>query len=280
MDKYIPELWSQLINANLRKTLVGRAIVNTDYAGEIKQKGDVVHILRPTAITTSAYTGADITFQAPASTELLLTIDQARSFGFSILDQTRLQLPNYAQIQAIYAEEASFALNDACDTYILNRAADVPSNNIVDTVKLTKTNITDTIADAAKLLDLRNVPATDRWIVLTPEEASILLKATGFVAQTTSAAGQQIAVQGVTAIGSIYGFMVYVSNNVSTATVSTKQVRNLLFGHRAAITFAEQIVSVEQGRLQNNFGDFVKGLHVYGLKTIKPEALGLLRSEI
>jgi hypothetical protein len=40
-----------------------------------------------------------------------------------------------------------------------------------------------------------------------------------------------------------------------------------------AITFAEQIVSVEAFRQEASFSDAVKGLHVYGYKVVQPNAL-------
>jgi hypothetical protein len=48
---------------------------------------------------------------------------------------------------------------------------------------------------------------------------------------------------------------------------------NLLAGYRGAITFAEQIASVEAVRLEKRFADGVKGLHLYGAKVTRPEAL-------
>ena len=40
-----------------------------------------------------------------------------------------------------------------------------------------------------------------------------------------------------------------------------------------ALTFASQIDKVEPLRNQNDFGDLVRGLAVYGRKVVKPEAL-------
>jgi hypothetical protein len=44
-------------------------------------------------------------------------------------------------------------------------------------------------------------------------------------------------------------------------------------GHMDAITFADQITSVEAYRPELQFADAVKGLHVYGMKVVQPKAL-------
>lgn len=52
---------------------------------------------------------------------------------------------------------------------------------------------------------------------------------------------------------------------------------HLPFNNKISTTFADQIVKVEAGRREKNFADFIKGLHVFGIKTIKPEALGKIK---
>ena len=44
-------------------------------------------------------------------------------------------------------------------------------------------------------------------------------------------------------------------------------------GHPSAIAYAEQIVKVETYRPDDSFSDAVKGLHVYGAKLIRPDAI-------
>jgi hypothetical protein len=41
-------------------------------------------------------------------------------------------------------------------------------------------------------------------------------------------------------------------------------------GQKSAVTFAAQIVKVESLRLQTKFGDAVRGLNVFGFKTLIP----------
>jgi hypothetical protein len=49
--------------------------------------------------------------------------------------------------------------------------------------------------------------------------------------------------------------------------------RMIVAGHKDAISFAAQINKTEQVRNPSDFGDYVRGLNVYGRKVVKPEAL-------
>jgi len=48
----------------------------------------------------------------------------------------------------------------------------------------------------------------------------------------------------------------------------------------SAITFAEQIVKVEPYRPQDSFSDALKGLHVYGAKLVRPDAIATVVASI
>ena len=50
----------------------------------------------------------------------------------------------------------------------------------------------------------------------------------------------------------------------------------MLVGHESALTFASQFIKHEMLPLQNTFGYGIKGLQVFGFKTVKPESLVLL----
>ena len=87
-------------------------------------------------------------------------------------------------------------------------------------------------------------------------------------------------------------FTVYISNMLphaaatkgwvsgQTATSSgtadsggTSEVRRMVIGgHKDAISFASQVNKTEQVRNPSDFGDFVRGLTVFGRKVVKPEA--------
>jgi hypothetical protein len=83
-------------------------------------------------------------------------------------------------------------------------------------------------------------------------------------------------------VGQILGFSVTVSLNLPTGTAGTNpEVSNFVIaGHPMACTYAEQINSVEAYRPQASFGDAIKGLHLYGAKVVRPEALAVIDADV
>jgi hypothetical protein len=51
--------------------------------------------------------------------------------------------------------------------------------------------------------------------------------------------------------------------------------RCVIAGTKDAISFASQVNKTEQVRNPSDFGDFIRGLNVYGRKVVKPEALAI-----
>lgn len=81
-------------------------------------------------------------------------------------------------------------------------------------------------------------------------------------------------------VGTYFGFEVWESNNVVTATPSTNQGSRIMFGDRSAINLAVQKnPTVEAYRPEGKFADAVKGLVHYGAKVTRPSALGVLHAD-
>lgn len=274
VDNFKPTIWSRELLYSLKKNLVARQIANTNYQGEITSEGDTVKIQTPDAINVGDYTGSDITFQGLTSATQSLVIDRAKYFAFLVddVDQAQSNVP----LMQSYMEEASFALADELDSHMFSLYTDADSSNVIDKEALTASNIYSKLTEAKKLLSLNNVPQMGRWAVLSPDEISLLEDSSEFTA--ASDLGDNVKQTGI--VGRIAGFQVYESNNVAEADDGTDDVRHLPFGHSIAWTLAEQIVSTEAGRREAGFSDFVKGLHVYGTKVVRPTALGDLRAII
>jgi hypothetical protein len=83
-------------------------------------------------------------------------------------------------------------------------------------------------------------------------------------------------------LNSLHGFRVYQSNNLPAVGTgpgtsgSANQLANygvIVAGHDSAIATAEQINKVESYRDPDSFSDIVRGMHLYGRKILRPEAL-------
>jgi hypothetical protein len=82
-------------------------------------------------------------------------------------------------------------------------------------------------------------------------------------------------------LSDLHGFKVYCSNNLPVigtgpATTGGTNASNyglIVAGHSSAIATAEQINKTESYRDTDSFADVVRGMHLYGTKILRPEAL-------
>jgi hypothetical protein len=134
------------------------------------------------------------------------------------------------------------------------------------------------IARMARLLDQQNVDSQGRWIVLDPVFMEVLKDEDSrlFNADFGGSGLQngQIATQ-------IHGFQVYQSNNLPSIGTgpsfaganSNTNYGVIVAGHSSAVATAEQINKTETYRDPDSFADIVRGMHLYGRKILRPEAL-------
>src|SRR5690606_34727106 len=112
-----------------------------------------------------------------------------------------------------------------------------------------------------------NVPSEGRWVVVPMWYHGVLLKDPRFVSFGTDKNRANLRGE---PIGEAAGLTIYKSNNVPEGVSSDFTI---IAGHKIAATFAEQIDKVEAFRPQNRFSDAVKGLHIFGSKITRPNAL-------
>jgi N4-gp56 family major capsid protein len=267
---FIPAVWSQNLNRQLRKARNMAALTNADYEGDISDRGDTVKITRPSSISIKDYDGS-VTYDDPSSTQQTLTITEARYFAFGIDDVDAVQANS--DLVSNFTEEAGESMADDDDEYIAGHYTDVHADNVIAKDNITESNVYEKLVEAGKRLDAKNVPSSGRVAALSAEMLSLLRKADEFI--KASDLGDEVVQTG--AIGMAAGFSIFLSNSVQVANDGTDDVEHNVLGTDAAITFADQFVQMEAMRLENQFGDGIRGLHVYGSQTVRPEALVDLR---
>jgi N4-gp56 family major capsid protein len=276
LDNFIPQIWSARLLASLKKTLVyaQTGIVNRDYEGEIKEKGNTVKINSIGAVTVSDHTkNTDISApEALNDSDQVLVIERAKYFNFQVDDVDRAQQMPSVMDQAM--QEAAFALGDAADQYVAGLYTGAHTNNLIGSTA-SPTSVTSASAAYEQLVDLgvlltqSNVPTSQRWAVVPPWFYGLLQKDDRFVKAGT-AMTDQVLRNGQ--IGEAAGFRVLQSNNVPQ-TAGTKY--RIIAGHPMAISFAEQINKVEAYRPERRFADAMKGLHLYGAKLVRNTAIAV-----
>lgn len=293
-----PEIWSKVILAALQKNLVfgGPAVVNNDYEGEISGPGNVVHITQFGDPVITAYTpNSTLTYQTLNDAGLDLNIDQANSFSFSVDDVDRRQAAG--DMQSYLEERASYQLANTADSFVAglytgtatgnillgadNATSSLNTNNAIAPSTYSTTHPADFYQQILLPLKVRlsqaNIPMQGRYAVVPPWAEALLEQTQAFIAITDMRGeASQVFQNGM--IGRCAGFDIYVSNNsveYNTADTNGKQNWVVQAGHPMALTYAEQICQVEALRLQTTFADGVRGLHVFGAKLVRPDAIAV-----
>lgn len=287
---FIPAVWSKVILAALQKKLVygSPMVVNSDYEGEISGPGNTVHITQFGDPTVSDYTpGGTITYQQLSDAGLTLLIDQAKTFSFSIDDIDRRQAAG--DMQAYLEGRAAYKLADAADQYIAGKYTGAASGNVLGS---TGAPLTPAIYGSATshpadfytqvteplkvILDQNNIPDEDRYITVPPWAVSLISQTTAFVS-VTDMQGEPSQTFQRGFMGQISGFSILKSNNVPqpVAGGAGTGVWAIQAGHPMALTYGEQITETEALRLQTTIADGVRGLHVYGGRLIRPDAIAV-----
>ena len=271
-ENFIPEIWSSLINKELEKQLVYAACTNSNYQGEIRNQGDRVKIneLGPISIGNYTKNSTSITYQELDDASQLLEISQSKYFAFKIDDVDKAQTSPKLLQPAI--NSAVYAIKDTIDQYLAGMHTDAGiTSNLGDSttpIEINSSNVAEYIIKIGRLLDDNNIPRDNsRFIVIPPFMLEDLVLA-DIIKSTDNV---QTAQNGF--ITQYAGFNIRVSNNVvNTANKKYK----VLAGHPIACTFASQAGNIESGRLEDSFHDYVRGLYLYGMKVVKPDALACL----
>ncbi len=278
---FVPAFWAKAILSNLHKISVAEQFINRNYEGEIKSAGDKVHILQPTSIEVRTYDGSDITVDTdPEGTNHTLTIDQADYFNFVVKDITKAQ--NAHDFVNVYMGEAQYALRDVADKFRFKLIADgVHADNNITPELLTSANIYSKLTEAKRLLSLASVPLEGRKVALSPNEIALLENSPEFTPATQL--GDQIKANGF--MGRIAGFDVFETNNLHEEVaddVASGQPysRKIICSTSMATTYADQVAAIERYRVEKNFGDGVKGLHIYGGKVLRSKSVVVINNRL
>jgi len=286
---FLPKVYSKQVLNFFRKASVVEAITNTDYAGEIAAFGDSVRIIKEPEISVYQYErGADVTKTALTDQEVTLIVDIANAFKFIVDDiETNMSHVNFRDVAT---SSAAYALRDAFDAgvlasmfagvsssapdHIIGADAAAGSAGVNETTAsidlIDVADPLDVMARMARLLDDQNIPEEGRWFVASPAFYEALSQSSSKLLSVDYNAGQGSIRNGLVSSGKLRGFNMYKTNNIATPSTATGKC---LAGHMSSTATAQTITSTEVIRDPSSFGDIVRGLHVYGAKVLRPEAL-------
>lgn len=305
---FIPQLWSNKLNAKFFANTMMTEIANTSWEGEIKNQGDSIRIRTAPSITINDYAGAGTTLSSEVPVPIFqdLQINKGKYFSVQVNDvlahQADMDLMNMFTDDA--AKQLKIAIENECffQWFVTEGAAAANKGATAGAISASYGLGTDlapvnqaTAGEMLKMilrmsaaLDEQNVPEEGRWLIMSPHDRHILMQSDIAQAYFT---GDQSSIVRTGKIGMLDRFTVYVSNllpkgTTGKATVAgltatsagatlsnAKPRRMMVAGTSDAVSFASQITKTEPLRNQTDFGDIVRGLSVYGRKVVKPEAL-------
>ncbi|PHS02788.1 MAG: hypothetical protein COA78_20305 [Blastopirellula sp.] len=130
-----------------------------------------------------------------------------------------------------------------------------------------------------RLLDTQFVDYVGRWVVIDPVFWEIMQDEDSRLVNSEYTGAN---ISNGMVMNNWNGFRVYVSNNLpavggGAATTGTANQNTdygvIVAGHDSAIATAEQINKTESYRDPDSFADIVRGMHLYGRKILRPEAI-------
>ena len=290
---FLPAVYSKKVLNFFRKSSVVEGINNPDYACEITAYGDTVRIIKEPEITVYQYErGQDVTATKLTDQEINLVVDTANAFKFIVDDiETSMSHVNFKEVAS---SSAAYALRDAYDQGVLvtmfsgvsasspnhilgsDNATDLAAGTFDGTGNLDigfasgEHDPIDVLSHMARLLDEANVPEEGRWFLANPEFYEQLVQTSSKLMSVDFNAGQGSIRNGLVSSGKLRGFDMYKTNNIAA---TSNAAGKCIAGHMSSTCTAQTIVNTEVIRDPDSFGDIVRGLHVYGSKVLRPEAL-------
>ena len=299
---FAPEIFSQKVLKFFRRASVVEDITNTDYAGEIENFGDTVRIIKEPTVTVASYTrGSVVNPQDLADDQITMTVDQANAFAFKIDDIEERH--SHVNFEALATSSGAFALKRKYDKTVLQAMSDGAgiAASAVSGTTLTTTAAAGTLGTAnapinietddnginlmlamARLLDDESVPEENRWFVAHPIFYGNKIAEVQVSGDATSPLRN-----GLATVGTLAGFRCYKSTALNstggtdqvtltdgTATLATDGSENIvLAGHMSSTSTASHIAKTEVVRSTESFSDVIRGLHVFGQKVLRQEAI-------
>lgn len=251
---FVPEIWSGRTLKAIDDKSYCLKLVNRDYEGEIKGKGDTVRIhhvgnivAKPYAVaatrgTTPTLRQDEIVYQTASGASMLLSIDAADYFAYEVEDIEQAQAdPKYV---SELSARAGVALAQATDRYIMDKMIEAAKNTSADefdqigsgTTSIdvaTASNVYDGLVDIAVKLDDNLCPDDGRFVVVPTFVLGAVLKDARFVGAGADGSGRM---RDKGFVGSLAGFDII--------TMSRKSFQKYQTGKQSTQVLADTTTTV------------------------------------
>lgn len=285
INKFVPQIWSAKLLVQLRKVhIFGQSgVINRDYEGDIRNAGDQVNITSVDDPTIGEYTAhKEIDLETLNESGVQLRITESPYFSFVLDDIENAQALNGGAVMSEAASRAAYKLADRADMFLAQKMAKEAKHKLAEVDASGDHGVWEKVLLPLRLrLDKANVPFQGRWAIVSPEVYGQLLLDDRFVRIDASGTSEGLR-NGI--VGRAAGFDIMMSNNTNAPAGSkypnpptTPGGTHVYAGHAMGLTFAQQIAKVEAFKPERYFSQALKGLHLYGAQTIRPEVLATIQ---
>lgn len=261
-----------------------QALGNSHYQGEVKAN-KTLNIVTPGSVSTSAYTGADITFATPATTSQTFTCDQMNYYAYQVTHD--VQQGSIFDILKIYATKGAQKLALDVDAYLATLHSSITTNTYgTDGTPI----VVGLDAAAGEVLPTRALSRLARKITSANGDVSnlqtavpewfadaLLMEISGKLTNRGDVTSEYGVLTGKMPViaGGFKG--IYVSTEVANTAGDLYKV--MAGTPDSSITVARAVDEAAAGQREANFADYVKALLVFGAKIPKEDnmALGTFR---
>jgi len=285
LANFIPELWSNEIEAEFKSQLVAREAVKVmNHRGK---KGDTVHIPIPTRQSANPKAEHDsVTLIAITEGQVPIALDQHYEYSRLIEDIANVQA--LSSQRTFYTDDAAHAIAKQMDTSIWTQcSAFGTTDGATDydgavigsdgsTAYNSGTSNEAALADAGirkmiQTLDDNDCPMSERTLLIPPVERNNLMGLARFTEQAYvgEAGGGNTIRNGM--LGRIYGVDIRVSTN--SPYPSDADTRAVALLHKSAIVLVEQIdIRVQSQYKLEHIASLLTADAVWGVKAVRTGA--------
>lgn len=262
ISNFIPTIWSAAILENFKASQTIIPTLNRQYEGEVAN-GNSVKITGITSPSVQDYaSGRSLTVDALSDSTQSLAIDQMKAISFKVDDVDRVQAAG--SFEPVTAD-AGRALAEDAEQFIIT-ALKANGTSAGTGAITTPAHAFAAVVTLRQALSKAKVPAANRYLVVSPEFASLLL-AEG--SKLTSAYGATDGELRNGVLGQLLGFTV-IEHALLTHTSNRPAA---IAYHGPSVGFVGQLDKTESGRMENAFADYVRALNVYGAKVLRATAV-------
>jgi hypothetical protein len=260
----VQEVWTKEVEKVFTKKLQFANLV-TRRDGLVASGGDTINVpFNTTGTARDKAASTNVTFDNDFGTPISISINKHKYYATLIEDFAKVQA-NY-DLASIFRDQAAEAVARAVDTDLAALYSDAASNVDCGTVA----DDADMLA-VLQVLDGNDVPRSGRFAVVHSLLENHLLNVNKYAAYDQTGNKGAAVTDGM--VSRVYGFDIYISNNV-TNVAGTPPVYHNIFAHKSAMSLAQQLSPTYKMEDSVDAIGMKAVLHtIYGVKTERTNAL-------